>query len=240
MRDIKWARLGAAFVLTVLLLAANALRAETNERTRVVVQADKPAETGNFGEAKPDNKRAAKPRTASAAKSPRVGAAITPEKEAAALAFVKQYHAELHGLLQSLRDHQPEEFEKAVRDLSRTAERLRPYRENDSARYELEVRMWQAQSRVELLTAQVLMGDSPELRKELQTAVEQKLALQREVYQAERQRLTERLNRLDQQIERIDKQADAMVERQVELLLRSLKSESKPRRNTTTKNSKTD
>ncbi|MCA9161935.1 MAG: hypothetical protein KDA62_03110 [Planctomycetales bacterium] len=238
MRDFNWARFDAAFVLgafvlTATLATANALRAESKERTRVVVQAE------NSAEAKFDNKRAPKPRTASASKPPRAAAAITPDKEAAALAFVKQYHPELHGLLQSLRDHQPEEFEKAIRDLSRTAERLRPYRENDVARYELEVRMWQAQSRVELLTAQVLMGDSPELRKDLRTAVEHKLALQREVYQAERQRLTDRLNRLDQQIERLDNQGDAMVERQVELLLRPLKSDSKPRRTSPTKNLKT-
>ncbi|MCA9221285.1 MAG: hypothetical protein KDA71_13220, partial [Planctomycetales bacterium] len=109
MRDFNWVRFDAVFVLGAIVLTATlattkALRAESKERTRVVVQAEKAAE------AKFDNKRAPKPRTASAAKSPRSGAAITPEKENAALAFVKQYHPELHGLLQSLRDHQPEEF----------------------------------------------------------------------------------------------------------------------------------
>src|SRR5687767_13810045 len=49
---------------------------------------------------------------------------ITPEREAAVMTFVKHHHAELAELLIHLKENAPKEYERAVRDLFRTSERL--------------------------------------------------------------------------------------------------------------------
>src|SRR5206468_2527102 len=51
--------------------------------------------------------------------------AVTPEREAAAITFVQRNHAELADLLASLKASQPQEYERAIRDIYRTTERLK-------------------------------------------------------------------------------------------------------------------
>src|SRR6478736_3014044 len=58
--------------------------------------------------------------------------AVTPEREAAAMAFVKQHHPELADLLTMLKAGNQKEYEKAVRELYRTSERLAQIQERDS------------------------------------------------------------------------------------------------------------
>src|SRR5690349_8086084 len=70
---------------------------------------------------------------------------ITPEREAAALAFVQRNHAELADLLSALKTSQPEEYERAIRDIFRVTERLTTIQERDPLQYELDVAAWTAQ-----------------------------------------------------------------------------------------------
>ena len=84
------------------------------------------------------------------------GGWVTPEREAAVMTFVKQHHAELAELLVQLKASNSKEYEQAIRELFRTSERLAQIQERDMPQYELELKHWQVQSRVQLLSARVL------------------------------------------------------------------------------------
>ncbi len=83
---------------------------------------------------------------------------------AAALAFVQQQQPELARLLDYLRKNQPRQYQRAVRELSRTAERLSQTRDRDPRRYELELQAWKARSRIDLLAAKWQVKPDDELR----------------------------------------------------------------------------
>src|SRR5437667_2174995 len=96
---------------------------------------------------------------------------VTPEREAAVLTFVQRNHAELADLLAALKTNEPEQYERAIRDIFRTTERLAQIQERDPLQYELEIAAWTSQSRVELLAAKLKMGPSDDLIKQLREAL---------------------------------------------------------------------
>jgi hypothetical protein len=139
--------------------------------------------------------------------------------EAAALAFVKEHHAELANLLRVLRTMNQPQYRNAIRDLNRNRVRLEQFRRRSEDRYELELRAWQVKSRIQLMTARLQVNDTPALRKELTAALHEQVDLRRQTLQAERQRLEERLSKIDDQLKRID-ETDA--EQQLKQLLNKL------------------
>lgn len=156
---------------------------------------------------------------------PRPALAVTPEREAAAMAFVKQHHSELADLLTQLKSGNAREYDKAVRELFRTSERLAQVRERDSQQYELDLKLWQVQSRVQLLTARLKMSRSKELREELRATLNEQLDARMAVLRRERERAQERLGDIDKQLKRLEEGRKQAIDRQVE----SLTSSPKPR-----------
>src|SRR5690606_37639476 len=123
----------ASFLLTCLLLVLFG-------SAPVVADSDKPATTRRIAQAKPGNKHAEdKPKG----------------QEADVLEFVREHHPELADLLKQLKDSRPKEYQKAVRDLSRVRERLFAMRKTDDHRYDLELAIWKAQTRIQLLAAKL-------------------------------------------------------------------------------------
>lgn len=92
---------------------------------------------------------------------------ITVEQEAAAVSLVQQHHKDLFELLIHLKEGLPEEYNRAIRDLSRANERLAQFEKRDPERYRIELGLWQAQSRRQLLTARLQMGYDASLLKDL-------------------------------------------------------------------------
>jgi hypothetical protein len=157
---------------------------------------------------------------ASVAKKPGVQASgakpllITPEREAAAMTFVRQHHAELSELLIYLKESAPREYERAVRDLFRASERLAQIQERDSAAYELELNLWKARSRAQLISARLQMADDPQLRDELRAALTDEYDLRVRVLKNDRERLADRLRNLDEQIGRLEARRAEFIENQ--------------------------
>ena len=144
---------------------------------------------------------------------------VTPAREAAALAFVREHHSELQSLLSSLKERQPKQYQAAIRDLFRHSERLANIQEKDAARYDLELRLWKQQSRVQLLSATVLMNPQNEAAKaKLKQALVEQLQLRRETLALERAQLAKRLQKLDEQIEHAGGDIDAAAERQLQAI----------------------
>ena len=81
--------------------------------------------------------------------------AVTPEREAEALAFVREHHPELATVLEALKPRNPAEYRKAIGELSQVARTLAEVKARNPRRYELALDAWKAKSRVELLAAQL-------------------------------------------------------------------------------------
>jgi hypothetical protein len=145
---------------------------------------------------------------------------ITPEREAAAITFVRHHHPELVELLTHLKESSPREYERAIRELFRTSERLALVQERDSEAYDLELGLWKARSRAQLLAARLQMADDPALRNELRSALEAEYDLRIRVLRHDRERLSQRVRGLEEQIERLGTRREAAIESQFQSLTR--------------------
>jgi hypothetical protein len=172
------------------------------------------------------SKRDAKPKKANTAK-PTARLGVTPERQAAVMTFVQRNHAELADLLSHLKTRQPDEYESAVRELFRTTERLAQIQERDPVQYELEVALWTAQSRVQLLTAKLMMGVTDELQAALRTAVGEQIDARVALLRHQRQKAADRLANLDREIRKVEEDREAVIEKQLQVLKRAA-SEGRP------------
>ncbi len=179
-----------------------------------------------------DNVEAARNRTSvrGVAQAPTVGkarkgglgepaAAVTPEREAAVMKFVEQHHPELAALLDSLKSRNSNEYQRAVRDLFRVSERLAQFFGRDPQRYELELRLWQSQSRMDLLAARLKMSASQELQTQLQQSLDEHFSLRQSLLRLERDRAADRLRKLDEQLQTLDASRDELLDRQLKQLV---------------------
>jgi len=146
---------------------------------------------------------------------------VTPEREAAVLTFVQRNHAELADLLGYLKTSQPEEYERAIKDIFRATERMALIQERDPLQYELEVAAWTAQSRVQLLAAKLKMGSSDELLKQLRDALKGQNEAKIALLKHERQKAADRVSKLESDISRFEKNPDDVVDKQLKLLTRA-------------------
>lgn len=146
--------------------------------------------------------------------------AITPEREAAALNFVERNHAELSELLAHLKTSQPRQYEQAIKEIYRVTERLAGVQERDPLHYELEVKLWTAQSRVQLLAARLKMGDSESVRKELREALATQIDARLDVLKHQKQQAAERLAKMESDISQLEANKEKAIQRQLEMLAR--------------------
>ena len=162
------------------------------------------------------------PRSAGkAAAKAKLPVTVTPEREAAVLTFIQRNHAELADLLAHLKENQPEAYEQAVRELFRTTERLAQIQERDPLQYELELAVWKAQSRVQLVSARMKMAVTEDLKKELREALAVQSDARLALLKHQRQQASERLTKLDADIARFEKDREKVIDRQLQLLTRT-------------------
>ncbi|MBI1902045.1 MAG: hypothetical protein HYS13_13160 [Planctomycetia bacterium] len=167
--------------------------------------------------------------TSAAPKTPRKAAqaalpAFSPAREAAALSFVKQHHAELAKVLEPLKKANAAEYEKAVRELFRTSERLAGIKERDERRYAIELDTWKANSRIRLLAARLSMSsDNAQVEKELRQAIQDQIDLRISLQELDRQEAETRLQKIDANLARLKQQRDDQAERTLKQILNSAK-----------------
>jgi hypothetical protein len=147
--------------------------------------------------------------------------AITPEREAAVATFVERNHAELAPLLAHLRISQPRQYEQAVREIFRVTERLAGVQERDPLLYELEVKLWTAQSRVQVLAARLSMDMADSLKEELRAALAEQIAARLVVMKHQREQASQRLARMDRDIDQLEANQQSAIDRQLETLSRT-------------------
>lgn len=158
----------------------------------------------------------------------------------AVLAFVKKHHPELAVLLSRLKKDSAEEYKKALGETRATVERVNRLGERQQSRVDYEIGRWKVDSRIRLLTARMisLMEESTEgvehpdlgtARDELRTLSEQRIRLERDRLERERNLFAERLAKIEEQVKRIDTDFDAAVSRQMTVLSRGIDAAAKKR-----------
>jgi hypothetical protein len=179
------------------------------------------------GQEKNADKAAAQRASANPKRDTKAKLAVTPEREAAVMTFVQRNHAELTELLTHLKASRPAEYQRAVRDIFRTTERLALVQERDPEQYELEIALWTAQSRAQLLTAKLRMGSSEELEKELRAAVGVQMDARLSLLKHERQKIAERLAKMDVDISQLENDRESVINQQVDVLTRAARAGAK-------------
>jgi hypothetical protein len=149
-------------------------------------------------------------------------APLTPEREAAAITFVRQHHAELVNLLNQLKESKPAEYQTAIRELFQTSERLAQLREQDPQRYELELAAWEVKSRLQLLAARSTMSADKSFEDQLHTALVEQADLRLKLMRLERDRTADRLAKLNKNIEQYEANQASEVRLQFDRLLKRI------------------
>ena len=217
MRCLLFVTFAALLVLPLLAIADNEARKEPAKQAPAVKQVKSAkAPRGNVVSPQPDP-------------------AIATEQEAAAIALVQEHHKDLLELLIHLKEGLPQEYERAVRDLSRASDRLAQFEKRDPERYRLELQLWKAGSRRQLLAARLQMGYDESLLTELREVLKEEQNLGLAVLRHERERLVSRLAKIDEQITTQENSAEASVERKLSTLTKAAKN---AQRNNSSKNRK--
>ena len=141
--------------------------------------------------------------------------------EDSVLEFVGKNHVELSPLLKTLKQHKPQQYARALRDLSRVEQRLSGIRERDPERYSLELKIWQAKSRAEVVAAKLAVSDSDQLRKQLEKLVAQNLKFRVQLLRRDRRKQQDRLKNLNAQIEQFS--STEAIDRQVKILTQKVR-----------------
>lgn len=144
------------------------------------------------------------------------------EREAAALAFAGLHHPELTGLVEQLKESNPAEYQRAIRDLSRTRERLAQIEQKEPQRYELELSAWKISSRIRLIVARLTMARDPALEQELRDALAQQAGIRLDLLMLEQEQLKARLKKLDAQIEKTRTDRDEQAKKDFDTVIRSI------------------
>ncbi len=145
---------------------------------------------------------------------------MNAEREQIALDFVAQHHPKLGKLILPLKTSNPKEYQRALKELFRTSERLSGIRLKDPDRYELELEAWKIQSHVRLLAARMTMNDDPEIETELRAMLKKKSEMQLKLLKNERDSLQSRLQQVQTQIDRNSKSQDELVQQEYDRLLK--------------------
>ncbi len=168
------------------------------------------------------------PATSRSSTMPPEMAVVTPERESAALLFAQRHHPELRGLLDRLKENNPDQYNEAIADLFRTSERLAGMQARMPERHDLELEKWKLDSRIRLVTARLVTSESSELQGQLRDLLAARVGVRLQLLEEERTRIANRLARIEQQITTLDSESDATVDRELNNLLRMARRNSDP------------
>lgn len=144
--------------------------------------------------------------------------------EADALAFVRENHPELAALLTQLKAMRPDEYDKAIRELSQTSKSLAQLKARDRRRHEVALDLWKARSRVQLVAARLAgasaPGSSAELETQLREAVVDQVDVEIRRQRLEKQIVEENLEKARENLDRLESRRETNIEARVQALLK--------------------
>jgi hypothetical protein len=156
---------------------------------------------------------------ASGAKPP---APLSAEREAAALVFAREHHAELAALIEKLRRDNRRDYDRAIRELSQASERLTRLKKQSAEQYDLSLAAWKLDSRTQLLAARMTVSQTPALEAELKQLLAERADVRLEEFKSERARLQDRLTKLNTSIQALETDKNAVVDKDLLRIKRSV------------------
>ncbi len=141
------------------------------------------------------------------------------QRKAMLIEFVEEHHPDLKRLLGLLEERKPVQYRKAIRSLSRQFERLQTVKKRDPDKYEIALRYWKVQSRIEVLSARVALNGPEKYEKKLKELIRQKQKIKIEVQQYELTKLQQRTKKLQESLKKTKGSIDSEVERQFNSIL---------------------
>jgi hypothetical protein len=148
------------------------------------------------------------------------GGELSAADEKQALEFASQHHPELVELIAPLKGSNPKEYQRAIRELFRTSQKLENIRLRAAARYELELQAWKLHSNVRLLAARLVMEPDPKLQEELKEAIRLKATNRVRMMELEKETLQTRLEQVNSELAKSSKSVDLVVDQEYERLLK--------------------
>jgi hypothetical protein len=183
--------------------------------------ADQPAANGPA-------KAATKPAPVSQPKIAKTPAMLAAEREAGAMAFAQEHHPELAALIDKLRHDNRREYERALRELSQARERLMRLKKQSAEQYGLALAAWKLDSRAQLLAARMTVSLTPGLKAELRQLLSERAVIRLKEYQSERARLQDRLTKLNTWIDALEADKNAVVEKDLQRVMKSVARSRRP------------
>lgn len=146
--------------------------------------------------------------------------AVADKDEEQTLAFIREHQPKLLKLLKFLEKHQPALYTQALKEMSRSQQRLESLAKRDVDLYAIELKLWQVRSELRLLAAElaVASNESKERSQEgLVKLIQQESACERERLQLLKSRAEQEVLRLSEQIDSLNADPDEYVARQVKV-----------------------
>ncbi len=134
--------------------------------------------------------------------------------EAPLLEFVEKHQPELLKLLKFMKKRQPQQYEQALKELSRAKQRLISLEKRDAESYAIELELWQVRSELRMLVAEILASPKDtqaKLRNQLHLLVEKEHDLDTARLQLEQKRFELRLSNVNTQLDERTENRDTML-----------------------------
>ncbi len=132
--------------------------------------------------------------------------------EAEALAFVGEHHPELARVLAALKPMDPKEYRAAILELTQVSRTLADVKARNPRRYEVALDAWKANSRVELIAAQLAGSPTEELRSQLRLAIEAKVDAEVRRHRFELEQAEAAVKKAREALDRLETNRDALIE----------------------------
>ncbi len=164
----------------------------------------------------------------SAAKAPAPPPLTPAQRETAAIDFAREHHPELASLIEKLRIDNRREFDRAIRELAQTRERLARLQKQSPPQYELGLAAWKLDSRSQLLAARLTLSKDPALEDELKHVLRERVDVRLKQLEFERDRLHDRLAIVESSIKAISANKDAAADKDYQRIKRSVARNRRP------------
>lgn len=138
------------------------------------------------------------------------------EREVVAMTFASKHHPELAELLANLKGENPAEFQRAMKELSQSAERINRIEDKNPELYLFAVNGWKLDSRIRLLSARLVMADNPAQEAELKALIQQRNELKLRQLKLEREKVSERLKHIEREIAVLEQDQAGAVKRDLQ------------------------
>jgi hypothetical protein len=169
-------------------------------------QQDKPqAEQSKPEKTKSDKRAVAKP--------------IDGKRRDGILKFVRENHPEIVRLIDSLKQKNPQQYQQALRSIEKSIDSLSQLKKTDQRKYDRLLDEWKLNSRIQLLSVQLVLEDTPARRKQLKELFSK--LLDRRIAQnvSNRERAAKKLQQLDDKLKKAREGRDKEIQRRMEAVI---------------------